>query len=104
MGYIKGTKEECEAYNALVNKHANWQGVTNNWDNPREVDGEYYITSEERTTKDTKKMALMSKALIIVEKKDYDIKRELDNKAKMIEFEKDNPIKTPIKEDPIKRK
>lgn len=30
MAFIKGSKEECEDYNALINQTENWNSIINN--------------------------------------------------------------------------
>ena len=44
MEYIKGTKEECEAYNDKVTKGQNYKCTTLKFDEIREINGDFYIT------------------------------------------------------------
>ena len=41
--HYKGTKLECDAYNALVTSGQNYSGTTTQWAEPNEVDGFWYI-------------------------------------------------------------
>ena len=41
--YYKGTKSECDAYNAFVTSGQNYIGTTTRWAEPYEVDGFWYI-------------------------------------------------------------
>ena len=41
--YYKGTKAECDAYNAFVTAGQNYIGTTTQWAEPYEVDGFWYI-------------------------------------------------------------
>lgn len=43
MQYIKGTKEQCEAYNAEVTQGENYQGITSQWAKVQEIEGSFYI-------------------------------------------------------------
>ena len=44
MAYIKGNKQECEAYNDKVTKGENYQGTTTSYDRVKEIKGDFYIT------------------------------------------------------------
>ena len=44
MAYIKATKEKCEAYNKEVTQGENYQGTTSNFDEVREIKGDFYIS------------------------------------------------------------
>lgn len=46
--YYKGTKEQCEKYNAFVVKLENYKGVTNKWDEVVELYGNWYILKHEK--------------------------------------------------------
>ena len=41
--YYKGTKQECDDYNAFVTAGQNYIGTTTQWAEPYEVDGFWYI-------------------------------------------------------------
>jgi len=41
--YYKGTKTECDAYNAFVTAGQNYIGTTTQWAEPYEADGFWYI-------------------------------------------------------------
>jgi len=43
MEYIKGTKQECEAYNDEVTQGENYQGSTSKWSNVIKIKDEYFI-------------------------------------------------------------
>ncbi len=48
MEYIKGTKLECDDYNAFVTSGQNYIGTTTQWAEPMEIDGYYYILVHDR--------------------------------------------------------
>ena len=41
--YYKGTKTECDAYNAFVTAGQNYIGTTTQWAEPYEIDGFWYF-------------------------------------------------------------
>jgi hypothetical protein len=46
--YYKGTKEDCDNYNALVTEGQNYSGTTTQWAEPYEVDGVWYIVKNKK--------------------------------------------------------
>lgn len=47
MVYIKGTFKQCKAYDALVTARENYAYSTDNWANPIEINGDWYILKHE---------------------------------------------------------
>ena len=46
--YYKGTKTECDNYNALVTEKENYSGTTTQWSEPNEVDSVWYIVKNSK--------------------------------------------------------
>ena len=47
MAYIKGTFEQCKDYDALVTAGENYSYPTDNWANPIEINGDWYVLKHE---------------------------------------------------------
>ena len=43
MEYLKGTQQECEMYNAWVSFHEKYKDTTQQWAQPFEREGNWYI-------------------------------------------------------------
>jgi hypothetical protein len=50
--WYKGTKQDCEDYNTLVTVNENYSGITNIWSNIYEINGEFYISYNEKYVND----------------------------------------------------
>jgi hypothetical protein len=48
MEYLKGTKQQLEAYNDEVVVGENYLGITNRWAEIIEIESEYYIAFNEK--------------------------------------------------------
>lgn len=55
MEYLKGTKEQLEAYNEEVTKGECYQGSTQCWSDVQEIEGEFFIAFNENYPSDLEK-------------------------------------------------
>ena len=46
--YYKGTKTECDSYNALVTDGENYSGTTTQWSEPEELFGFWYVVKNSK--------------------------------------------------------
>lgn len=47
MAYIKGTFEQCNAYDELVTAGENYAYLSDNWANPIEINEDWYVLKHE---------------------------------------------------------
>lgn len=65
MGYFKGTREECEAYNSHVASLENYTDSTDKWAEIIEVDGSFYIKAHPKHSSSLEKVGSLPQNTMI---------------------------------------